>query len=337
MKHKLLIVDDEPANLRMLERLFAKDYYVLTATSGEEGLRLLENHDVVVILSDQRMPGMTGLEFLKRSAQMRAYTVRMILTGYTDIDTVVEAINSGVVYKYLTKPWSNVHLQQSIARAVDYYETNRSAHLLAEEIRRLKAQMRASVLGFSDLVVEVIGRQSPKVAGHARRTAEHARRLGSVVGIEGAELEQLFLAALLHETAHAWMPQHLLLRTTRLRDGELRVMREHFLKGVERLAKVPELAEVAEIINYQHDHFDGNGSLGNLIGDQIPLNSRIVAIADAYDEMREPANTASGLSHAECLAVLRGAAGRKFDPVLVNMFCQLPDREEMPVELVASA
>src|SRR5437870_3305330 len=98
MKHRILIVDDEPANLRMFERLFRDNHDVITATSGLEALEMLNQYNVALIISDQRMPGMTGIEFLKRAAQMRQQTVRIILTGYTDVTDLVDAINSGVVY-----------------------------------------------------------------------------------------------------------------------------------------------------------------------------------------------------------------------------------------------
>lgn len=327
MKYKLLIVDDEIANLRMLERLFAKDYQVLTAASGLEGMRLLESHDVALILSDQRMPGMTGLEFLKQASQLRAQTVRIILTGYTDIETLVDALNSGVVYKYITKPWSNADLQLSLARASEYYEVSKSAHLLAEENRRLRSQMNASARGFAELIIEMLGQRSPAISAHARRTADYACRLGTAAGLDDSALARLHLAASLHEVAHVRMPQHLLSRTTTLRDGELGLMLDSFGEGIEILSQLPELDDVAEIISYQHHHFDGNGSFGSLSGDHIPLNSRILAIADAYDEMQRPTTSTNRVRNADSLLLLRDSAGRKFDPELVDLFYRLGDDE----------
>src|SRR5215210_6797600 len=99
MTYKILIVDDEPANLRLLERLFRREYQVISAESGSEALELLKRHDIALIISDQRMPFMTGIEFLKFAAQMRPQTVRIILTGYTDVNALIESINSGIVYK----------------------------------------------------------------------------------------------------------------------------------------------------------------------------------------------------------------------------------------------
>src|SRR6185436_8485674 len=104
MTYKILIVDDEPANLRSLARLFREQYQVLTAESGAEALKLLEQHDVALLITDQRMPVMTGIELLKKTASLRPRMVRMILTGYTDIEALVEAINCGQVYRYVTKP-----------------------------------------------------------------------------------------------------------------------------------------------------------------------------------------------------------------------------------------
>jgi DNA-binding NtrC family response regulator len=142
MPYKIMVVDDEPANLRLLERLFRRDYQVITAASGAEALRLLEQHDVALLITDQRMPGMTGIELLKRTAELRPHMVRIILTGYTDADALVEAINCGQVYKYVTKPWNNDELQLTVSRALEHYETNKARHEFALANERLMARLQ---------------------------------------------------------------------------------------------------------------------------------------------------------------------------------------------------
>src|SRR5438045_8727489 len=107
MKYKILIVDDEPANLRALERLFRDEYEVLTATSGVEALASLEHHDVALLISDQRMPEMTGIELVERTVALRPHMVRILLTGYTDVGSLIEAINCGHVYKDSTNTRHN--------------------------------------------------------------------------------------------------------------------------------------------------------------------------------------------------------------------------------------
>src|SRR5260370_12978454 len=95
---KILVVDDEGSNLRALERLFRKDHDVLTAQSGVEALALLEKHDVALLITDQRMPGMTGIELLQKTVSLRPHMVRILLTGYTDMSTLIEAVNFGQGY-----------------------------------------------------------------------------------------------------------------------------------------------------------------------------------------------------------------------------------------------
>jgi DNA-binding NtrC family response regulator len=141
MDYKIMIVDDEPANLRLLERLFRQDYKVITAGSGEEALGLLEQHDTALIITDQRMPNMSGLELLKQTAELRPHMVRMILTGYMDVGTLVEALNSGLVYRYLTKPWSNEDLRLTVTRALEHYESVRVRHELEMRNSRLVARL----------------------------------------------------------------------------------------------------------------------------------------------------------------------------------------------------
>jgi two-component system, sensor histidine kinase and response regulator len=137
VSYKIIVVDDEAANLRVLERLFRRDYEVITAESGEEALRLLSQHNVALLITDQRMPAMTGVELLKHTALIRPHMVRIILTGYTDVDALVNAINSRLVYKYVTKPWSNEELRLTVSRALEHFETNKARHELQMTNQRL--------------------------------------------------------------------------------------------------------------------------------------------------------------------------------------------------------
>lgn len=122
MKHSILCVDDEVDNIDALERLFRKKYNVLKTTSALEALDLLKENKVTVIISDQRMPQLTGVELLAESVKIHPSAIRILLTGYTDIDSVVAAINSGQIYRYVTKPWDPVDLSNAIDKAVERYE-----------------------------------------------------------------------------------------------------------------------------------------------------------------------------------------------------------------------
>lgn len=119
---KILVVDDEADNVDALERLFRKKHDVLKATSGPEGLKLLAKNRVALIISDQRMPEMTGVEFLKESMTVQPDAIRILLTGYTDLESVVDAVNSGEIYRYLAKPWDPVDLANTVDKAVEKFE-----------------------------------------------------------------------------------------------------------------------------------------------------------------------------------------------------------------------
>jgi DNA-binding NtrC family response regulator len=141
MSYKILIVDDEPANLRTLARLFRDEYEVLTAASGDEALALLGQHDVALLITDQRMPGMTGIELLKKTVPLRPRMVRIILTGYTDVDALVEAINCGQVYRYVAKPWNNDELRLTVKRALEHFESNKRSSELDFTNQRLVSRI----------------------------------------------------------------------------------------------------------------------------------------------------------------------------------------------------
>src|SRR5688572_31731981 len=156
MQYKILFVDDESANLRLLERLFRNKYEVHTASSADEAIKVLEVHDVALIISDQRMPSMTGSEFLKIAAEMRPQTVRIMLTGYTDANDLVEAINSGVVYKYLTKPWVNDELKQTVKRALQHYETIKAQRQLQARCERLQSRLKTTNEGVVEIIMTIL-------------------------------------------------------------------------------------------------------------------------------------------------------------------------------------
>lgn len=138
-KPKMLVVDDEPDNLDLLYRTFRRDFQVLRAESGVAALRVLATEgEVAVIISDQRMPEMKGTEFLSKTVPQFPDTMRIILTGFTDVEDLVEAINSGQVYKYITKPWDPTELKQVVQRAAETYELLK---LRTEELHHAQAQI----------------------------------------------------------------------------------------------------------------------------------------------------------------------------------------------------
>jgi response regulator RpfG family c-di-GMP phosphodiesterase len=323
MNYKILIVDDETANLRMLERLFRDQYNVISAVSGPEALELLMQHDVALIISDQRMPVMTGIEFLKRAAEMRPQVVRIILTGYTDVNTLVEAINSGVVYKYFTKPWINEDLQQGVKRALQHYETIKSQHELRLQNERLQAYLKTTQKNFIKVFVDMLGIKDLEALAHSRRTSNYALAIGRSLNIGPDELKQLSLAALLHEIVYICLPNHILRNTTALQADDNQILEKNFEWGLQLLASVPYFEDIAFVIRHQRENWDGSGFPEGLSGEQIPLHSRIIALANAYDDITTPHSLQMTSTHDEAITQLQVDSGKKFDPEILENFSNL--------------
>jgi DNA-binding NtrC family response regulator len=173
MGYKIMIVDDEPVNLRTLMRLLRENYEMVVAESGQEALQLLQQHNIALLISDQRMPGMTGIELMKKTVALRPHMVKILLTGYTDVEALIESINCGLVYRYLTKPWNNDDLKQTVARALEHYENTKAKHLLDMENRRLRIRLGQ----ISELALEGVEEDrppsSPFVERLARRGGAH--------------------------------------------------------------------------------------------------------------------------------------------------------------------
>ena len=329
MSYKILVVDDESANVRILERLFRRSYTVISATSGAEALELLTLHDVALIISDQRMPGMTGIEFLKRAAEMRQQTVRIILTGYTDAATLVEAINSGVIYKFVTKPWVNEDLQQTVERGLQHYDAIKSQHNLRLEVARLHGRLKSTRESFVRVMAETLDQKDPYLHGHALRTGSYACAVGEAFGFDPGELEHLSLAAFLHEASLMCVPNEILRKESKLTFEETQILSESTQRGLELLAGVPDFEGLIDIVRSLDEHYDGGGLPLGLGADQIPLQARIIAVANAYDEMLSPRFSEQGFDHAEAINSLQFAAGKRFDPEVVRVFCELNANEHV--------
>ncbi len=141
--HSLLLVDDEVDNVDALERLFRKKYEVHKATSGKKALEILKAHpDISLIVTDQRMPEMNGVEFLSRAIKIQPEAIRILLTGYTDIESVIGAVNSGEIYRYLTKPWDPVDLVNTVAKALEKLELKLELKQKNQELEKALAELQ---------------------------------------------------------------------------------------------------------------------------------------------------------------------------------------------------
>lgn len=308
MKNKILIVDDEPSNLRVLERLFRRTYEVFLADSGAEGLRLLELHNIALIISDQRMPGMTGIHFLMQAAEIRPQTVRILLTGYTDVNDLVEAINSSVIYKYVTKPWINEDLQQTVLRCLEHYEAIKDHHDLRQQTARLIGESEIAIEGFLNVISEALRAKDAKHPQRCGRILAHATALAEWIDLDARDIRQLSRAVRLAEIGL------LSLSEEKSENGDCEHMEMSTVFWAGHLEDIPELMDVATTIRFQHEFYDGSGFPGRLAGEQIPLHARILSLAAYYDK------TAEEKTDELALEAVGEESGKRFDPRLVEAF-----------------
>jgi len=142
-RYRMLIVDDEPSNLKKLKRTFGNEYEIFEASSAIDGFEILKKRKVDVIISDQKMPDMTGIELLKKSKRINPHIVRIVLTGYTESDDLIEAINEGEVHRYITKPWNPDELRIIVRDVLEKVELEKENRILTEKLKLLNERLRA--------------------------------------------------------------------------------------------------------------------------------------------------------------------------------------------------
>jgi DNA-binding NtrC family response regulator len=143
MPSGVLYVDDEINNLNSFKAAFRRDFDIYTAQSAREGRKILDSYEIGVIITDQRMPGMTGIEFLESILAIYPDTIRILLTGFSDMNAVMDAINRGQVYKYLVKPWQNDELRLYIQNALEIYHLRRENKELAHKLHLANIELEA--------------------------------------------------------------------------------------------------------------------------------------------------------------------------------------------------
>lgn len=347
----VLLVDDEENILRALERLLMdEEFTIVTATSGEEGLRQLATlEQVALIVSDQRMPGMGGAEFLSRTREITPDAVRMILTGYADVNAAMDAINKGGAARYLSKPWEEHSLIQAIRDGVDYYlvlmENRRLAAIVQqqneelaewntnlkgrvmeqttvirkqnEELSARNARINEAFTGIIQAFSRLVEMASPRLHSHARNVTALATAMAKDLQLPAADQETIRIAAQLHDIGVIGMPEEILAKRLQdLNHDELLVYQQHAVRGQAAVDAVQELRGAGTLIRHHHEQFNGRGYPDQLAKDAIPLGARIIGFADYLD--REM-GTARG---DEALAAVFNRAnlqmGMALDPSLVS-------------------
>jgi response regulator RpfG family c-di-GMP phosphodiesterase len=315
--NRILFVDDEENVLRSLKRLFmSEDYTVLTALSGPDGLAVLKEVEVPVIVSDQRMPVMTGAEFLEKSRELSPDSVRIILTGYADVEAAIGAINRGGAYRYVSKPWNDNELLLVIKDAFDKYRLVKENKYLTEltiqqndelkkwstelefyvqqhtieltnqnkELKKLNAKLKnnvSEVLGSLSGLIELRNRS---MRNHSNNVALLSKSIAEEIGLTSLETETIAVGAQLHDIGKIGAPDIILIKNIdELSSDEMAEYVKHPIRGQAAIDGIEDFRGPGILVRHHHEWYNGKGFPDGLKGENIPIGARIISIADSLD------------------------------------------------------
>lgn len=310
----ILLVDDEVAILRALKRLFRKSgHRLLVASSGREGLEILaeEHASVALIISDQRMPEMNGAQFLERAKEMAPDAMRILLTGYSELEALADSINKGEIHRYVTKPWEDNDLLILVRQAIEQYELKKENQRLNEvtrqqnktlfdlskkldqkvrertaDLQTKKRELEESLFNSVRSFATLVNMHSAKLGGHCRRVSAMSGQIAEAIKLPEAHVNLIEIAGLLHDMGTIGLSPSLITQNRdSWTDEEWRQYRRHPLQGQQVLQFINKLGNVGRVIRAHHERYDGQGFPDGLAETKIPLGARIIAVVDAYDRM----------------------------------------------------
>ena len=324
-KLPILVVDDESDITNALTRVLRSHYQVNSCNDSEQAKTLIEQNHYAIIISDMRMPKIDGAELLAYSKEHSPSSIRILLTGFSDLDSTIRAINQGQIFNYISKPWENDQLLLSLKSASEHYQLNqklldinqllssqntqlqqvnlqleeqketleqqvnqRTEALTQSNKRLLQAakKQRSLFQNLLDMVNAIINDRISQETGHNQRIAQQARLMAEALELDKHQCTIIYLGALMADIGKVTLNDELLqLNEHQLTPTQLTHYQQHVTKGADILNKLPTLAEVSNIIRHQLEKYAGNGYPDKLKGQDIPIGARILHILKDYDRL----------------------------------------------------
>ncbi len=332
----LLIIDDDPAVLRSLEKILGSQYDVVACSSGKEALSKFSTEHFVAVLSDVKMPGMTGIEVLDNIHNIEPELPVILMTAYAEIDIAVSAVKKSA-FDFIIKPFQVDALFETVNRAIKKHRHDQLRHMthirLREAVRQKSSELSRAMAMVKDLNVDLIKRltnaaecRDEDTGAHILRIGEYAAAVAREVGMNDDYVQQISLAGQIHYIGKIGISDTILLKPGRLTAEEFETMKTHTIIGERILSgsNAPVMSMAAVIAHTHHERWDGTGYPRGLKGEDIPLAGRIVFICDQYDALRSRRPYKEPLTHDAVRDIFSKGDGRTipghFDPWIFETF-----------------
>ncbi|MBI2002416.1 MAG: response regulator [candidate division NC10 bacterium] len=316
---RLLVVDDmEAMRMALEDSLRLQGYEVVSAASGEEALELLRWQRFDLLLTDQAMPGLSGIELAETTARIHPDVPIVLLTGHTDVELAKASLQRGAS-DFVTKPVNIRELPIVIERNL----TRRRL-----EVARLKEREAQVLFEAIKALASAVDAKDPYTARHSMRVTRLSMIVADAIRLSGDEKYVLELSAWMHDVGKIGVPDSILTKSSRLTPEEFEVMKAHAPKGGEIVGQIEELSQVADVIRHHHERLDGQGYPDGLRGEAIPLLSRIILIADSFEALTSDRSYRRSTGRKHAFEELKDHSGSQFDPELVAVF--LSHMEALP-------
>ncbi len=329
--NRLLVVDDDDGVRRVVAAILQDEgYEVLTAPEADGALSVLQETSIAVVVSDLKMPGRDGLWLLRQIRPQYRDTEVILLTGFGEVDSAVEALKDGAA-DYLRKPVRVNELSAAVIKALDrrrLQRENRAYQTHLEDMVEVKTQELGVAYDRTlEALVTALDARECETGNHSQRVVRATLAICDRMGITGEARANIARGALLHDIGKIGVPDQVLLKPGKLTEEEWVEMRKHPDIGARILSGIDFLNEAAAIVLAHQERFDGKGYPQGLAGEQIPIGARIFAVADALDAIVSDRPYRRGQSLAHARQEIAAGAGTQFDPQVVDAFLQLSDDE----------
>lgn len=312
-KYNILLVDDEADNLALLYRTLRGTYNLEKTTSPLQALEILKEKDFELVISDHKMPEMDGVEFLKHVQMMKPNVMRILLTAYSDANILIDAINYAKIYRYVKKPFNPDELQLIVSSALEYYQ-------LKYDNDKLIADLKELFSGTIKAIMEALDAKDSYTSGRSKRITYYSIQIAKQLGLSVIDVGKVELAGMLHDIGMIGVSDEILYKIDALSQEEYDEIKKHITYSVKILEDIKQLKDVVEIIKYHHEKYDGSGYPHGTRGEDIPMGSRIIAVADAFDSVISNRIYRNKIELQDAMNEIKQGAGTQFDPVVVKAF-----------------